>query len=421
MSIPNGAQKILRQRLSAGDAIDRQDDIGIYDKRRALIMREYDLVVQLLDQEHARREQYTNAEHAMKLKLDVVDSQESDARDRKQANDDRARSEAERNVGLLNAETVYDRKRVYAQSEYDRSIAAIEKTGGTEEERARALAALQKQLGDIDLQEKNTYAAAELKQQTENLRTKHSIELMGAGNVFDYRRKLAQAEYDNIVQQLKKEGQATEQNLGAARVALETKNTLINRDESERRARNEIAAIGHIGAALESMFKMIGDKEMAKFVNDFREALVMVKEIIALTQLASGGISPLSFFGFADGGYTGGGSVSDIAGVVHKGEIVFESPIVQSNRDDLLALRSHLQTGGNLADLVRRQGQFDNSVAGGAGLDIGPLIGELRELRGDVQGMKIQQPIILQHVFDTQQFFRDNMPTYEQYSASKHL
>ena len=59
-----------------------------------------------------------------------------------------------------------------------------------------------------------------------------------------------------------------------------------------------------------------------------------------------------SSFGFKEGGYTGDGKRDDVKGVVHAGEIVFEQPLVRSQKNELLQLRTMLQQGVKMQDLL---------------------------------------------------------------------
>lgn len=56
--------------------------------------------------------------------------------------------------------------------------------------------------------------------------------------------------------------------------------------------------------------------------------------------------------GFATGGYTGDGGKLEPAGIVHKGETVFESGITRDNKKELLGIRSLMQKGYKLKDLL---------------------------------------------------------------------
>jgi len=67
--------------------------------------------------------------------------------------------------------------------------------------------------------------------------------------------------------------------------------------------------------------------------------------IAAFTALLKG-------IGFAAGGYTGHGHKYEPAGIVHRGEVVFEAPIVKNNLVDLLKLRAVLQKGVPLKSIV---------------------------------------------------------------------
>lgn len=109
--------------------------------------------------------------------------------------------------------------------------------------------------------------------------------------------------------------------------------------------------------------------------------------------------------GFAGGGYTGDGERFERAGSVHRGEVVFENPIVQRNKSELLGLRSALQQGARVSDIVG-----GNSMVIAQAIDV---------LRKDVRSMQIQQPIILQGTMDGQRFLRRNMKKYQQFEKAK--
>ena len=63
-----------------------------------------------------------------------------------------------------------------------------------------------------------------------------------------------------------------------------------------------------------------------------------------------------SLFGFQVGGHTGSGADDEVAGVVHRNEVVLEAGIVRGQVGDVLALRSLLQSGVSAADLVALAG-----------------------------------------------------------------
>ena len=71
--------------------------------------------------------------------------------------------------------------------------------------------------------------------------------------------------------------------------------------------------------------------------------------------------------GYADGGYTGTGGKYDVAGVVHKDEYV-----LPSSMKAMFPLVDRLRTGGQV----------------NVGIDMKPLVAELRELRREVKELK---------------------------------
>jgi hypothetical protein len=70
---------------------------------------------------------------------------------------------------------------------------------------------------------------------------------------------------------------------------------------------------------------------------------------------------------FSAGGYTGRGGQNEPAGIVHRGEVVFEKPIVDKYGAELMALRSDLQSGRG----------FDSNLK------------ELKGLRSDIQKLNM--------------------------------
>ena len=122
--------------------------------------------------------------------------------------------------------------------------------------------------------------------------------------------------------------------------------------------------------------------------------------------ILSSAVSILSLFGgFQQGGYTGSGDPRKVAGLVHRREIVFEQPLVDRHRDELMDLRSAL-----------REGRGMRSVGG---FDVQPLISEMRELRRDVRNLEIQSPIILENLLSGQKFLRREMAEYEEFRKKK--
>ncbi len=74
-------------------------------------------------------------------------------------------------------------------------------------------------------------------------------------------------------------------------------------------------------------------------------AIAGIQLLIATTKAAVTG-------GFFEGGYTGDGNAHDVAGAVHKREVVFESGITQGNKFELLELRSMMQSGTKLSEIL---------------------------------------------------------------------
>jgi hypothetical protein len=120
----------------------------------------------------------------------------------------------------------------------------------------------------------------------------------------------------------------------------------------------------------------------------------------------------LGFVGLFDsGGWTGPGSRNQVAGLVHKDEIVFEQPITQRYRNELLSLRKGLQRG------IPMSAAFPMSDNGGLSTAI--VVSELRSLKAAVQSLEIQSPIIFRGLLDSQKMVREELPGAQTYMSKK--
>lgn len=110
--------------------------------------------------------------------------------------------------------------------------------------------------------------------------------------------------------------------------------------------------------------------------------------------------------GFEDAGYTGDGNKKDVAGVVHKREYVFESDLVDGQKDKFEMLHQMLQSGIPLSDIFLGIAQKVNPIlqpheflknvdltlpsqkisAGGSAS--GPLLEEIKAMRTDIKELK---------------------------------
>ena len=125
-----------------------------------------------------------------------------------------------------------------------------------------------------------------------------------------------------------------------------------------------ISEVDRVGQALHRAFSQTGDEFLQKLFAAFQIATQIAKQLEAI-RMAGGfedagagkilglATSLLGITGLFDsGGYTGKGRREEVAGVVHRGEIVFEKPIVDQHKDELLNLRSALQRGYRDGGLV---------------------------------------------------------------------
>jgi hypothetical protein len=92
---------------------------------------------------------------------------------------------------------------------------------------------------------------------------------------------------------------------------------------------------------------------------------------------ASVGVAKASLqakWGFKEGGYTGDGGRDEVGGVVHKGEVVFEQPIVSKQKGEIMQLRALLQTGVRAKDLLEAYHGGGNFMSGWSVGEDGQLV-----------------------------------------------
>lgn len=91
-----------------------------------------------------------------------------------------------------------------------------------------------------------------------------------------------------------------------------------------------------------------------------------------------------------NGGFTGRGQADEPAGIVHRGEIVFEKPLVDRHFNELMTLRAQLQKGYQSGGyVVSPSGEIVNRIATETlmkqtsinMMDLEPLVAELRQQR----------------------------------------
>lgn len=125
-----------------------------------------------------------------------------------------------------------------------------------------------------------------------------------------------------------------------------------------------LQSLGRSFSELSAGLQSIGvksDSLIGRLMSAVQFAIQLAKQIEAINKAKAAGeatgilgfLGPLgsilgifgSFLGFQSGGFTGAGNASRPAGIVHRGEMVFEKPIVDRHLTDLSALRSLLQKG----------------------------------------------------------------------------
>jgi len=176
--------------------------------------------------------------------------------------------------------------------------------------------------------------------------------------------------------------------------------------------------------AIEQGLTSIGvkaDSTLSRMIQMAQIALRIAQLVNAMNIRPEGGTAAdyLSIFGnilgfiglFDTGGWTGPGSRNQIAGYVHKDEIVFEQPLVQRYRNELLGLRRSMQMG------MPTGGMFPRSDNGNLSTAI--LVNELRSLKETVRALEIQVPVIFRNVLDAQRIVREQLPAAQQYYSKK--
>lgn len=170
---------------------------------------------------------------------------------------------------------------------------------------------------------------------------------------------------------------------------------------AEQRSRNELDAAIQIGATLQAAFSRAGDTFLSKLFAALQMAIQIANAIkaaeagtggpLGILSAVFGGIFSLFGGGRQQGGYTGAGRAGQPAGVVHRGEVVFEKPIVDRYRDELLALRASMQRGFQAGGYVA----------------------------SSVSPLQPQIVIVLQGMLEGQRFLRKEMPKYGRFERKK--
>jgi hypothetical protein len=162
---------------------------------------------------------------------------------------------------------------------------------------------------------------------------------------------------------------------------------------------------------------------------------------------------------YQKGGLTGRGAKNEPAGIVHRGEMVFENAITGPNEPELVQLRRVLQRGTRLRDIMPDlPGYRDGGLAGAStrslalkfpprsviaqelmrgglpnitvpGMDSAPIvetmersIAVMEELRRDVQKIEGQQQVVFQSIASKQEFIdylKATFPEFEDWQREK--
>ncbi len=169
-------------------------------------------------------------------------------------------------------------------------------------------------------------------------------------------------------------------------------------EERYKELENTLTQAQRTARLLERAFNKAGDDFLAKLAMALEMAANIARVLNAANKKEGGaglldyleiGASIASTFTlFDEGGWTGPGQRSKVAGFVHADEIVFEKPIVERYRPELMGLRAAM--GGGRGNYRNYQGYagggFTGSSSGGSMMigDLSPVLNELKGLRSDI-------------------------------------
>ena len=189
---------------------------------------------------------------------------------------------------------------------------------------------------------------------------------------------------------------------------------------------NVMSSVDLIGNNLKKAFKLSGDDFLSKMIGALKVALDISKALKSFSSKGGGGLPGLlgifgSFLGifglFDEGGYTGSGDRQEPAGIVHKGEIVFEKPIVDKNKNFLLSLRDAMKGQHMVMHNPTRHSYYDGGLVVGPSMDSGrvalatahasaarnsvdmePLIAEIQRLRSENRALSSETAKYLENL-----------------------
>ena len=132
------------------------------------------------------------------------------------------------------------------------------------------------------------------------------------------------------------------------------------------------------------------------------------QQILAVLTAVNSAKKALSF---ATGGFTGDGGRYEEAGMVHRGEVVFEKPIVDKYKNPLLQMRAMMQSGQSFTP-------YNTS-----GYDMGTQR-EIKALRNDMNMFMKQDRNVnvnLKGTLKGQRFLKDEMPSFKKFDKNKYV
>ena len=196
------------------------------------------------------------------------------------------------------------------------------------------------------------------------------------------------------------------------------------RQKQAQSATEELSQVQGIVDMLQRGFSRAGDTFLSKLFQALQLAVQISQAMQAASAKTGGGtfLDSLGigasfftgFLGFAGGGYTGAGARMKPAGVVHRGEYVFEKPIVDRHGPMLASLRDNLQRS---AIKGYASGGMVGSTGGPLIQSSGSLMREIRSIRDDIRGLQIN--VNLRGTLTGQKFLKEEQPRYEAFMKGK--
>lgn len=377
-------RKFQEQRVTNKYEIERRQALQNFEEEKVQINKlTHDKVEQLRLIEEARRGFATQI-----INIDKKESDDKVAYERK----------------ILDELTTneYDNKRAAAIIEFERRKDEIKELYTDELEQKKLITeaerAMNNKLHNLDLAEIKARADFEAKINEQISDNKFVNERRKILDEYNARKEQIQILYDDETKR--------KQLINDADKAYRMQLIDISRREYEEISKRDEERMTRLAEGLSKIGKILeksGDDFLSKMVDALRVAIEIAKTIEAANRRASTegkgfGVEDIvnigaMILGFDKGGYTGDGSTNQVAGIAHKGEVVYEKSITDPNKEQLLDLRKLLQTGKSFDEAVGLMSGFQNLIRVPiptrelqtvfANVDLTPVASEVKKLRED--------------------------------------